>query len=176
MRHWGWVVMMITNLFVRDMEPLTGSILELATLVEERIDAAVRSLCDRKPDVAQQVVRGDAVIDRMEVRIKEDCLRTLVMHDAVAGDLRRVTTVLKINNELGRVADLAVSIAQRVLALTDDPQVIPIPEELQRMAGLVLAMVRDSIDAYVNAHAYLARAVITMDDDVDRQHRRIIDD
>ena len=100
----------------------------------------------------------------------------LVLHDPVAGDLRRVTTALKINNELERVADLAVSIAERALALADDPRVIPIPEDLETMAGVVLAMVRDSIDAYVDAHAYLARAVITMDDEVDRRHRRIIDE
>jgi phosphate transport system protein len=164
------------NLFVRDMELLTGSILERAAIVEEGTHAAIRSLCDRKPDVAQQVVRGDAVIDRMEVRIEQDCLRMLVLHDPVAGDLRRVTTALKINNELERVADLAVSIGQRALALADDPRVIPIPEDLESMAGVVLAMVRDSIDAYVDAHADLARAAITMDDEVDRQHRRMIDE
>ena len=161
--------------FVRDMGLLTGSILELAALAEERIHAAIRSLCDRKPEAAQRVVRGDAVVDQMEVRIEEDCLRMLAPHDPVAGDLRRVTAVLKINNELGRAAELAVGIAERALALADDPRVIPIPEDLETMAGVVLAMLRDGIDAYAAADAYLARAVITMDHEVDRRHRRILD-
>lgn len=166
----------MTSLFVRDMERLTGVVMKLAALVEEMIQTAVRSLCDHRPDLAHQVIRGDLVIDRLEVRIEKDCLRVLALHDPVAGDLRRVVAVLKINNELERVADLAVSVAQRTLALADDPQVIPIPEELESMTGLVVEMVRGSLDALVGADADRGRAVIALDDEVDRHHRRIIDE
>jgi phosphate transport system protein len=165
----------MASLFVRDMERLTAAVLKLAALVEEMIQTSVRSLCDHDPALARRVIRGDRVIDRMEVRIAEDCLRVLALHDPVAGDLRRVIAVLKINNELERIADLAVSIAQRSLALDDGPQVVPIPEDMEAMTSLVVDMVHGSLDALVDVDAGQGRAVIALDDQVDHQHRQLID-
>lgn len=162
------------NLFARDMERLTGATLELAALVEEMIRSAIRSLCDRDAALAQQVVRGDAVIDQMEVLIEADCLRILALHDPVAGDLRRVVAVLKINNELERIADLAVSMAQRALDLAADASAVPIPEDLETMAERAAAMVRGSLDALVAGDARRAREVIAQDDGLDHLHRRVI--
>ncbi|MBX6313965.1 MAG: phosphate signaling complex protein PhoU [Isosphaeraceae bacterium] len=163
------------NLFVRDMERLTEAVLKLAGLVEEMIQAAIRSLCDRKPDLAQRVIRGDRIINRLEVRIEEDGLRILALYDPVAGDLRRVAAALKINHELERIADLAVGIARRALALAEDSRVIPIPKDLETMTVLAVAMVRESLDAFVDADADRSRTVIALDDEVDRCHRRVID-
>ncbi|MEO6811957.1 MAG: phosphate signaling complex protein PhoU [Isosphaeraceae bacterium] len=166
---------MMASLFVRDMKRLTTAVLKLAALVEEMIQASVRSLCDHDPVLARRVIRRDRIIDRMEVRIAEDCLRVLALHDPVASDLRRVIAVLKINNELERIADLAVSIAQRLLALDEDPQVVPIPEDMEVMTALVVEMVRGSLDALVETDAGRGRAVIALDDEVDHQHRQLID-
>lgn len=163
----------MASLFIRDMERLTSAPLKLAALVEEMIRASVRSRCDHDPALARRVIRGDRTIDRMEVRIAEDRLRVLALRDPVAGDLRRVIAVLKINNELERIADPAVvSIAQRSLALDDGPGVVPIPEDMEVMTGLVVDMVRGSLDA--PADVGRGRAVIALDDEVDHQQHRLI--
>lgn len=162
------------RLFERDLEQITAELLRLAALVEERIGAAIRSLCDRRPDLADSVIRGDAVIDQLEVRIEEDCLYFLARHDPLAGDLRRIAAVLKVNHELERVADEAVSIARRAVALAKRPPDIPIPWDLEAMSDLAVAMVRDSLDAFIDADVARAREVIARDDDVDRLHRQVI--
>lgn len=162
------------NLFARDMDRLAESTLRLAALVEEMIHGAIRSLCDRQPEIARKVIRDDEVVDRLEVRIEADALRILALHDPVAGDLRRVAAALKINHELERVADLAVSIAQRSLALDAEAEIAPIPADLETMTGLVMTMLRGSLDALVVADPDHAREVIALDDVVDRHHARII--
>lgn len=161
--------------FDRDLDRITVAILRLATLVEERIFDAVRALCDRRPDLADGVIDGDVVIDQLEVCIEEDCLAFLAKHDPVAGDLRRIAAVLKVNHELERMADEAVSIAQRALALSGLPPTIPVPEELEAMTSQVVAMVRGSLDAFVDSDAAGACNVIDSDDDVDRSCRHLID-
>lgn len=162
------------RVFERELEQITASLLWLAGLVEERIGDAIRALCDRRPELAEAVIRGDEVIDWLEVRIELDCLQFLAKHDPIASDLRRVAAILKANHELERMADRAVSIAQRARALGDLPPVIPIPRELETMADEAVAMVRVGLDSFVEADAHRARSVIARDDEVDRLHRRAI--
>src|SRR6478752_1602682 len=97
--------------FSQDQDRLTDAILELANVVEKSVNGALRALEERRPDLARRVIDGDVAIDREEVRIEEECIRILVLATPVAGDLRRVIAVLKINNDLERIADLAVDIA-----------------------------------------------------------------
>ncbi len=161
--------------FEQNLDQIWREVLHLASLVEERIGAAIQALCDRRPDLADDVIRGDAVIDQLEVRIEEECLNFLARHDPLAGDLRRIAAVLKINHELERMADEAVSIARRARSLDGPPLDIPIPRDLQAMSVLVAAMVRGSLDAFIDADVARAREVIARDDDVDRLHRQVID-
>ncbi|QDV37630.1 phosphate signaling complex protein PhoU [Tautonia plasticadhaerens] len=160
--------------FEQELERITASLLRLAALAEERVADAIRSLCDRSPDLADAVIRGDEVIDWLEVRIELDCLQFLARHDPIAGDLRRVAAALKVNHELERMADEAVSIARRARTLCDLSPVVPIPRELGAMADAAMAMMRASLDAFVAADAGRARAVVARDDEVDRLHRRVI--
>lgn len=160
--------------FERDLEQITVALLRLAALVEEQIGQALRSLCARRPELADGVIRGDAIVDQLEVRIEEDCLHFLVRHDPLARDLRRIATVLKVNHELERMADEAVSIARRARALGGLPPDIPVPHDLSTMAEVVVTMVRDGIEAFIDADVAQARAVIARDDDVDRIHRQVI--
>ena len=107
------------------------------------------------------------------MRIEEECLKILAMHQPVATDLRRITSVFKISNELERVADLAVHIAERACGLVTWPEVYA-PANLKEMAAIAGEMLRNSIDAYVDLDTGLARRVCARDEEVDRLNREII--
>jgi len=157
----------------RDLEVLQRSILTLAGLVEEAIYKSLTALRQRDPKLCQAVIDGDVEVDQLENEVFEDCLKILALHQPVAGDLRRIATVFMINTDLERMGDLATDIAERAMAL---PQAVfdPIPERLSRMTDLTTAMVRQSLDAFVNLDSRLARRVIRLDDEVDRYNAEII--
>src|SRR6266852_4678054 len=159
----------------RDLENLQRDLLALAASVEEAIHMAIRALREREPDPARQVIAGDTQIDQEENHIEEECLKILALHQPVAVDLRRIASCLKINTELERMADLAEDIAERALHLSKLPH-IPVPSKLQRMTDLTTSMVRQSLDAFVNLDARLARIVCRLDDEVDRYNSAIIDE
>jgi phosphate transport system protein len=159
----------------RDLEVLQRDILTLAAAVEEAIYKSIRSLQERDTTLARQVIDGDTPIDTQENHVEEECLKLLALHQPVAIDLRRVAAILKINTDLERMADLAVDIAERSLVLSTPPYV-PIPTGLQRMTDMTTSMVRQSLDAFVNLDARLARRVWRLDDEVDRYNDEIIQD
>src|SRR5438552_4679252 len=139
----------------RDLDNLQRDILTLAASVEEAIHKAIRALQERRADVAQEVIDGDNQIDADENYVEEECLKMLALHQPVAVDLRRIASCLKINAELERMADLAEDIAERAVHLSRLPPV-HVPTGLQRMTDLTTAMVRQSLDAFVNLDARLA--------------------
>lgn len=159
----------------RDLDTLQRDLLAMATSAEEAIHKAIRALQERDADLAREVIEGDSQIDEEENHVEEECLKILALHQPVAIDLRRIASALKINAELERMADLAEDIAERALQLAHLPR-IPIPEKLQRMTDLTLRMVRESLDAFVNLDAQMARRVVRMDDEVDQCNREIIDE
>jgi phosphate transport system protein len=159
----------------RDLDSLQRDILSQAALVEEAIHKAIRSLQQRDPVLAQQVIDGDSSIDEEENHVEEECLKVLALHQPVAIDLRRIASALLINVDLERMGDLAEDIAERALALCRPP-FIPIPANLQRMTDMAITMVRQSLDAFIEMDARLARAVCRQDDEVDRLNNAIIDE
>jgi phosphate transport system protein len=159
----------------RDLDNLQRDILVMAASVEEAIHKAIRALQGRDTPLAEQVIAGDTEIDQEENHVEEECLKILALHQPVAVDLRRITAALKINTDLERMADLAEDIAERALQLAHPPY-IPIPDKLQRMTDLTTAMVRQSLDAFVNLDVRLARLVCRFDDEVDRYNHEIIED
>lgn len=165
----------MTKHLQRDMDSLNRDILSLSTHVEEMIDKASLALLDRRYDLADEVINTDNLVDVREVRIEEECLKLLALHQPVAVDLRRIATVLKVNNDVERIADLAVSIAQRALAMAEFPD-FPIPERISRMVTLATRMVRDAFDAFVHLDARAAAEVMRCDDDVDRLNVEVIDE
>lgn len=158
----------------QDLEEAYHRLLALSGHVEEMIVASVRSLLERRRDLAQQVIDRDSEIDTIEVRIEEECLKMLALHQPVATDLRRLTTMMKINNDLERMADLACNVAERAYNLTDVPD-FPIPMLIGEMVELTTAMVRDGLNAFVNLNVDLAYQVIGRDDAVDALNVRVID-
>jgi phosphate transport system protein len=155
------------------MEGLWTRVLKQAAVVEEALNTSVRALCDGRADLAAGVKVGDQAIDRWEIQIERDCLRVLALHQPVASDLRRIAAVLRINNDLERMADLARHIAKRAKKLASAEPPTAIPEELESMAIEALAQVRDSLDALVKGDADLARQVIGGDRRIDR-HQRLV--
>src|SRR5262249_49755509 len=144
--------------------------------VEQIVEKSIRALFDRDGELARMLMEADTPIDLEENDIEEECLKILALHQPVAVDLRRVATIVKINSDLERMADLAVNIAERALALAQGPEVpVPVPGTFRRMTDLTNMMVRDSLDAFLKLDTDLAKRVCRMDDEVDRYNREIID-
>jgi phosphate transport system protein len=150
----------------RQLQDLKQQVVEVGSLVEEALAKAIRALAVRDERIAREVIAADAEIDRMEVSVEEDCLNILALYQPVALDLRFVVAVLKINNDLERIGDLAKNIAKRVVYLSRARQ-IEIPVDFQEMARIAQRMVKHSLDALVTGNAALARQVRLDDDEVD---------
>jgi phosphate transport system protein len=162
----------MTKHIERQIESLKERILRLGTLVEEAISKSITALINRDTSLAQRVIVNDSEIDAMEVEVEEECLKMLALYQPVAADLRFVVAVLKINNDLERMGDLARNIAKRVTQLEGgDPY--DLPPEIRTMATQAQEMVRQCLDAVVKRDPTLARQVREEDDIVDEARQRI---
>lgn len=156
----------------RDLESLSRMILDLGGRVEQAIDKAVTALLERDSELAAEVISGDSIIDDCELKVEEDCLKILALHQPVAADLRFVVAVLKVNNDLERMGDLAAGIASRARYLArHDP--IESSKEIAGMAVRVRRMAGLSLDALVKRDTRLAHEVCLMDDAVDDIHENM---
>lgn len=158
---------------IHDLESMHRNLLSMCAKVEEMIHKAVNGLERPSDEVAATLADEDHEIDRWDVRIEEDCLKTLALHQPVATDLRRITAVLKITGELERVADLSVHIAERASGLTTQREIV-VPPKLKEMAHKAVDMLHRSIDSYVELDSAKARQVCRDDDGVDNLNREII--
>ncbi len=162
----------MTKHIERQIEGLKEKILRVGTLVEEAISKAITALINKDTALAQRVMASDEEIDRMEVEVEEECLKILALYQPVAADLRFVVAVLKINNDLERMGDLARNIAKRVAQLAR-AEPVDLPPEIRTMATLTQEMVKQCLDAVVNADPALARQVREEDDAVDEARMQI---
>jgi len=151
----------------RDLENCQRLILSLSAVVEEMIDKASVALIDRRTDLAEEVMNTDNIVDQREVQIEEECLKMLALHQPVAIDLRHIITMTKANNDLERIADLAVGVAQRASAIAAYPD-FTTPPQISQMVKVAREMVRRALDSFVNFDAAEARAVLAQDDEVDQ--------
>jgi phosphate transport system protein len=135
-------------------------------LVESGIHRSVRSLTDQSRELAEQVIRDEPAINRMEMEIDGFVTRLLALRQPVARDLRFLTAALKINTDLERMGDLAMHIAERSLSLMNHPLVKPVVD-IPQMASLAQSMLLKCLDAFVNGDAELAHSVLLADDEVD---------
>ena len=161
----------MTQHMQRELEKLKKMILALSAVVEESVQQAGQSLEKMDVALAELVIGNDEPIDQMEVDLEEECLKILALYQPVAIDLRFIISVLKINNDLERIADLAVNIAERTLALVEEPR-IPVPFDFAEMARKVQTMLKKSLDALVNLDTRLALQVCDLDDEVDALHKK----
>src|ERR1700752_5233797 len=132
----------------------------------------MRALLERDRDLAQEVIDRDRQVNAYDVEIDEQCVELLALHQPTAGDLRFITTAMKIVTDLERIGDQAVNIAQRVVELNREPQLKPYID-LPRMADQAQRMVKESLDAFVARDTDLARQVCSADVEVDALKEQI---
>lgn len=159
----------MTYLMQNELDKLKKQLLGLTAVVEETVQQAIKALLEYDVALAKKVIDGDERIDDMEVELEESCLKVLALHQPVAVDLRFLVAVLKINNDLERIGDLATNIAERAVALAGEQRIEP-PYDVNRMADLAQKMLKGSIDCLVQTDIRLAKTVLDFDDDVDAMH------
>lgn len=155
---------------VRDLEKLKKELLLVGSMVEDATNKAIVALIDRRPELAEEVIEGDRDVDEKEVQVEEECLKVLALHQPVAADLRFVVTVLKVNNDLERVGDLAGNIAARALYFSEFSGV-EIQPEIKVMAESTRSMLRDSLGALIHLDTRQAREILRKDEEIDRLHK-----
>ena len=152
--------------FRQQLDDLQQRLLEMAGLVEAAIHRSIRAVTERDQEQAEQVLRNEAFINQFEIEIDDQATRLLALHQPMARDLRFVVAAIKINNDLERMGDLAVNIAERAITLAGRPPVDTGPD-IPRMTELTKSMVRKSLAAFVSRDGDLARSVLISDDAVD---------
>jgi len=149
------------------MSKLKEQLLFMASVVEQMIGSSIKSLVERDETVAHPVIdECEPRVNALEIEIDEMCINLLALYNPKASDLREITMVMKINNDLERLGDHAVNIAERSLSLLGKPLVKPLID-LPRMAEIAVQMVRDSLNSFTNADPDLASDVRSRDDTVD---------
>ncbi|HMB85027.1 MAG TPA: phosphate signaling complex protein PhoU [Methylomirabilota bacterium] len=158
--------------FHEELEALKQTLLAMGGLVEDQIRRVMRALLERDDAMAQEVIERDRQVNTYDVEVDEQCVSLLALHQPAAGDLRFITTAMKIVTDLERIGDQAVNIAQRVLELNREPQLKPYID-LPRMAEKAQRMVKESLDAFVARDTALARQVCGEDAEVDALKEQI---
>ncbi len=152
--------------FEQELDKLKAKLLEMSALVESAVYRSVQGVVEKNEELAQQVLKNEGRINQLEIEIDDMAISLLALQAPLAADLRLVTAAIKINNDLERMGDLSVSIAQSALALVREPLIRPLID-IPHIAGLAQGMVRKALDAFVNRDAELARSVLASDDAVD---------
>ena len=152
--------------FHEELEALKQTLLAMGGLVEDQIRRVMKALLERDDVMAQEVIERDRQVNTYDVEVDEQCVSLLALYQPAAGDLRFITTAMKIATDLERIGDQAVNIAQRVLELNREPQLKPYID-LPRMAEQAQRMVKESLDAFVARDTALARQVCGEDSEVD---------
>ncbi len=161
--------------FREELEELQSKLLEMGGLVEAAIHNSVLALVDRDEDKAKEVMWNEALVNQKEIEIDELATRMLALFQPMARDLRFITAVIKINNDLERMGDLAVNITERALTLMREPAVKPLID-IPRIADLAEGMVHRALDAFAKHDADMARDVLLSDDAVDRLRDAVYDE
>ena len=150
-----------------ELKELHKEILRMGVFAQEAIYKSIEALKNRDKHQAQEVIDTDDRIDALELEIDEKCIDLIARYQPMAGDLRFITTGMKINAELERIADLAVDICQRVLEIVDKPLLKPLVD-IPKLSAIAQNMVKDAIDSFVKKDARLARKVVTSDNEADQ--------
>lgn len=155
----------------RDLDKLKKEVLRLGNMVELAINNAFLALNNRDSSYVEEVLTNEEQINEMEVQIEEECLKILALHQPVAVDLRFLVVVLKVNNDLERMGDIAKNIAERAKDLMESDVIPDLGQPMQGLPDLVRTMVTGSLDSLVKLDDQLARKIIEMDDEVDQINR-----
>ena len=152
--------------FEQELEQLKSRLLAMSALVESAVYHSVTAVVRTDRELAAEVLRNEARVNRMQIEIDEQAVSLLALHQPMACDLRLITAAIKINIDLERMGELAVNIAERALSLMDEP-VVPHLIDIPHLAALAQNMVRASLDAFITKDVALAQSVLSSDDAVD---------
>lgn len=158
--------------FEREIDTLKEQLLLMGGRTEQLVRKSIASLVRRDPELARETVDDDRQIDRLEIEIEERCIRLFALQQPLATDLRFIMAALKISNDLERVGDHGVNIAQSAMRLVEQPQLKPLVD-IPRMADLATAMLNDALDAFVRRDSESARRLCRKDDEVDQLNRQV---
>lgn len=161
------------SVFDTELMQLKGKVLKMGAMVEAAIKDSVRSLVERDSELARMVIGHDHQINALDVEIDEESIKLIALRQPKAGDLRFITTAMKITTDLERMGDLAVNIAERALELNEEPLLKPYID-IPRMSQISQGMTRDALDAFVERDKRLAMDVIMRDDEVDDLKHQIL--
>jgi len=161
--------------FVQELELLKSRLIRMGSLTEQSIAESIRAVLERDAARARKVIDEDEAINRMEMEIDNAVVDILALQQPVATDLRFILAAQKINNDLERIGDHAVNIAESALQYSAR-EPIDRPLEIPRMAAITKTMLREVIDAFVHDDARLARNVLSNDDEIDDLNRKIVDE
>jgi phosphate transport system protein len=155
------------------LEQLKTRVARMTALVQQSVEGSIEAVLKSDAELARRVIAMDEKIDAEEVGIEQDAIALLALYQPAAGDLRLLTTIIKVNSDFERIADCAVNIAQRVLLLAHQKDFHP-EADLRLMANSVIATLRDTIKAFNLSEANLARRVISSDDVIDALYGQIV--
>ncbi len=156
----------------KELSDLKERLLTMGSVVEAQVARSIKSLVDRDNAMATKVIEADHEVNRMEVEIDEECIRLLALRQPEAGDLRFITTAMKIVTDIERIGDLAVDVSERALELNEEPNLKPYID-IPRMAKAARNMLKEALDAFVNRNSELAWSVLDEDDFVDELNKQI---
>src|SRR5205814_1253283 len=149
--------------FDQDLQQLKERILLMGSLAETMIHIVIKALVDRRTDLAKDVFHQEDNVNQLQIEIDDRCIKMIALHQPAASDLRFITSAMKINSDLERIADQAVNIAETTEYLLQEPPLKPLID-VPRMAQIASSMLKDSLDAFVNRDEILARSVLLRDD------------
>ena len=158
--------------FHEELSAVKVRLLTMSGEAEAALGLSVEALLERDAEKARQVIQNDRIVDNMEMEIEEQCINLLALHQPMARDLRMLTSALKIANDLERVGDHAVNIAQSAERLAEARAIAPEPEIVE-MARLSREMLSDALEAFIRGDAQAGRAVCRRDDKVDALHKSV---
>lgn len=161
--------------FVHELEMLKTNLIKMASFAEEAIVDSIRAVLQRDKQLAQQVITKEQRINALEIEIDDAVVDILALQQPVATDLRFILAASKINNDLERIGDHAVNIAESAIKCADHPPVKPLID-IPAMADVTKQMLRDAIDGFIQINPELARKVLNTDDTIDNLNRKVVDD
>jgi len=165
--------------FDEELKALNQDILKMGAYAEEAIYLSMDALKNRDKELAKKVIANDNNIDTLELVIDEKCIDLIARYQPMAKDLRFITTGMKINSELERIADIAVDIAQRTLEMADKPLLKPLVD-IPKLAAVAQKMVKMAIDSFVKGDIELAKNVLLSDPEANNLrnviHKELVED
>lgn len=161
--------------FLQDLEALKTNLIKMGSFAEQAIADSIRALLERRKDLAQQVVSQDQQINSYEILIDDAVVDLLALQQPVATDLRFILAASKINNDLERIGDHAVNIAESAILCIELPPMNPLLD-ITQMAQITKGMLRDAIDGFIHSNATICKAVLRNDDIIDELNKKVVHD